>query len=460
MLATAAAFAALTAAPAAAAGSLVIRGGGYGHGIGMSQYGSYGYALHGKDYRWILGHYYRGTQLGHTDPEQIVRVLVSTGPAAFAGADHVAGKTLDPSLTYTVRALPDGSLGVFDGAGKKIAHAQAPLVATGPGPLALAGVGTYRGSLEFRPDGAGGVQAVDAVGLDDYVRGVIASEMPSTWAPEALKVQAVAARTYAITSNVGGNGFDLYPDTRSQMYGGVGAETAATDAAVAATRGQVVTYDGNPVVTYFFSSSGGHTASIEDVWPGSTPEPWLQGVRDRYDGVAGNPHHRWGTTMTLTAAAAKLGSLVKGSFLGINVTSRGSSDHVVSAKVVGTRGSTDVTGSQLEQLFGLQTNYAWFTTVQSHVAWGNKRSASKRPFLPDLVPLVRAVINGATPRLTGTVFPSPRTVTVEVSHHGVWVSAKLTAKVGRHGRYSVTLPHGGTYRIVAGGAGGPPVTVG
>jgi hypothetical protein len=117
MLGTAAAFAAVTAPTAAAAGSLVIRGGGYGHGIGMSQYGSYGYALHGKDYRWILGHYYRGTQLGHTDPEHIVRVLVSSGPAAFAGADHVAGKPLDPSLTYTVRPLPDGSLGVFVAAG-------------------------------------------------------------------------------------------------------------------------------------------------------------------------------------------------------------------------------------------------------------------------------------------------------------------------------------------------------
>jgi stage II sporulation protein D len=164
--------------------------------------------------------------------------------------------------------------------------------------------------------------------------------------------------------------------------------------------------------------------------------------------------------MPLAAAAAKLGALVKGSFLGIKVTSRGSSDHVVAARIVGTRGSTGVTGAQLQQLFGLQTNYVWFTTVVSRVAWGNDRSAARSRFFADLVPLVRAVINGATPRLTGTVFPAPRTVKVQVSRRGRWVPANLTANVSAHGRYSVTLPRGGTYRIVAGGTDGPPVTVG
>jgi stage II sporulation protein D len=444
-----------------AAGSFVITGGGYGHGIGMSQYGSYGYALHGKSYRWILAHYYQGTKLGHADPNQIVRVLLSTGPASFAGATAIGPKTLDPSTTYTVSPLADGSLAVLNPAGKKVAHGLAPLTATGPGPLALAGVGTYRGSLEFRPDGAGGVQTVDAIGLDDYVRGVIADEMPSRWAPEALEVQAVAARTYAITTTVGGNGFDLYPDTRSQMYGGVNAETAATDAAVAATRGQVVIYNGAPVTTYFFSSSGGHTASVEDVWAGSTPEPWLRGVPDRYDGVAGNPHHRWGATMSLAAAAAKLGSLVKGSFLGITVTDDGSSDHVVAAQVVGTHGSTNVTGAQLQQIFGLQTNYVWFRTIGSNISWGGgSASSGGSSVVADLVPLVRAVLNGATARLRGTVFPATRTVRIERSRHGAWVATRLAARVSRRGHYSVALPSGGTYRVVAAGVAGPPVTVG
>ena len=140
------------------------------------------------------------------------------------------------------------------------------------------------------------MQTVDALHLEDYVRGVVSDEMPSSWSPEALKTQAVAARTYAITSSVNGNGFQLYQDTRSQMYGGVAAETPSTDAAVAATRGQIVTYHGAPAITYFSSSSGGHTESIQNVWLSSAPKPWLKGVTDPYDGAAHNPNHRGSTS--------------------------------------------------------------------------------------------------------------------------------------------------------------------
>ena len=113
--------------------------------------------------------------------------------------------------------------------------------------------------------GAFGLSTINVVGLDDYVRGVVSRESPASWPLEALKAQAVAARTYAITTSKGGDGFDQYADTRSQVYGGVGAETASTDQAVAETAGQVVTYEGAPVVTYFFSTSGGRTEDVENV---------------------------------------------------------------------------------------------------------------------------------------------------------------------------------------------------
>ena len=176
------------------------------------------------------------------------------------------------------------------------------------------------------------------------MRGVIAAEMPANWSAEALKAQAVAARTYAITSDAGGSDFDLYADTRSQMYGGVAAETPTSDAAVAATRGQIVTYHGAPVVTYFFSSSGGQTENVQNVWPGSTPEPWLRGVVDRYDGAGGDPYHRWSYQLSMGAAAAKLGSWVKGKLVGIKVTQHGVSPRIITAEVVGTKGTTTVTG--------------------------------------------------------------------------------------------------------------------
>ena len=87
----------------------------------------------------------------------------------------------------------------------------------------------------------------------------------------------------------GRRGFDQYADTRSQVYGGVAVETAATNAAVAATRGQVVTYKGAPVVTYFFSTSGGRTENVENTSRAPSPKPWLRSVEDPYDGVSPKP---------------------------------------------------------------------------------------------------------------------------------------------------------------------------
>jgi stage II sporulation protein D len=461
------------AGTAAAAANLYIRGGGNGHGIGMSQYGAYGYALHGKSYRWILAHYYQGTKLGHTDPRQTVRVLIATQSAAFSGATRAGNKKLDPAKTYSVRALADGSLTLLNPKGKKVGHFAAPLTATGPDPLALAGVGSYRGSLVFSPNGSGGVQTVDAVGLDDYVRGVISWEMPSGWAATALKVQAIAARTYAITTSVGGAGFDLYSDTRSQMYGGVAAETAATDAAVAATRGQIVTYDGSPVTTYFSSSSGGHTENVENVWPGSTPEPWLRGVPDPYDGAGGNPNHRWTRELTLAGAAARLGRFVKGRLIGIRVLERGVSPRVLLADVIGTGGRTRVTGSQLQGAFGLLTTYASFTTISTvpgppapKAAHGRRdglgqlaQQAEAQAVLA-LPALVRDLLSGAVPGIHGTIYPAPGGAKVAIQESGArgWRTvAHIRARAG--GSYGLRLPGPGTYRVVYGGLYGPAVAV-
>jgi stage II sporulation protein D len=241
-----------------------------------------------------------------------------------------------------------------------LVSAHGTLSVSGPGPLHTAG-GTYRGHLEFSDDTTGGVRTVDAVGLDDYVRGVVAAEMPASWDPAALEAQAIAARTYAITTSVHGTGYDLYDDTRSQMYGGVDAETATTDAAVRATAGQVVTDGGRPVVTYFFSSSGGHTESIQNVWAGSAPEPWLTGVPDPYDGADDDPYHSWSVTISTRAATAKLGSLVDGTLRGIVVTRHGVSPRIMTARVIGSRGSTTVTGDQLAQAFGLSSTDARFS---------------------------------------------------------------------------------------------------
>src|SRR4051794_35337227 len=240
------------AAPAAAfaADRVWIEGRGFGHGIGLSQEGARGFAARGFDYRRILGHYYRGTAVGRLSRGRSVRVLLSSGgPAAFSGASDVGGVRLKPGRTYTAVALPGGRLEVRLGA-RAVARGPSPLRVRGAGPLNVAG-GTYRGVLDL---GAvpGGVQVVNELGLEDYVRGVVSAESPASWPIQALKAQAVAARGYAVTTSHGG-GFDQYADTRSQVYRGVGAETARTDAAGRATRGEGGAYHRRARSTHFFS---------------------------------------------------------------------------------------------------------------------------------------------------------------------------------------------------------------
>jgi stage II sporulation protein D len=437
------------------ASGFYIRGGGDGHGIGMSQYGTLGYAQHGWSYSRILGHYYQGTALGTVSTSQRIRVLLANGGAVFSGANSANGKSLKTGTSYTVRALADGRMELLAG-GRKVDTYASPLTVSGPGLLNLGGVGTYHGSFVFRPDGSGGVQTVNSLDLEDYVRGVISAEMPSSWPSTALKVQAVAARTYAITAGSAGADFDVYSDTRSQMYRGVAAETAATDAAVAATRGQVVTYHGAPVVTYFSSSSGGHTESIQNVWLGSAPEPWLRGVSDPYDGAGGNPNHRWSYNLSMGTASRRLHGAVKGSLVGIQVLKHGVSPRIVSAAVVGTRGRSLVSGPQLQQDFGLMSTYVAFTSVSIRGVFSDSGSSSGS----STGGASTGATNSGRRSLTGRVFPTRRGVLVLVQRlrrHGWATTSRIRTVDG--GKYTASVPGPGRYRITYGGVGGPAITV-
>lgn len=457
------------AGSASAATLFYITGGGYGHGVGMSQYGAYGYALHGADYRSILADYYQGTTLGNTDPNRIVRVLLKTGSAGFSGATRAGRKGLHAHKTYTVQALSNGELALINPKGKRIGTFAAPLTVSGPGALSVVGLGSYRGSLQFRP-GAGGVETIDAVPLDDYVRGVVSAEMPSSWPPQALEAQAVAARTFAITSDVGGSAYNLYPDTRSQEYGGVAAETAATNAAVAATQGQIVTYDGAPAMTYFFASSGGYTEDVENAFPGASPEPWLRGVPDPYDGAEGHdPYHHWSKRMTMATAQAKLSGLVKGSLVGIQVTRTGVSPRILNAVVTGTGGRTSVTGTELQGRFGLRSTWASFATVTSSAGTPAASAAMsagrfENPFAPgaaEASAYLSQLLDHSTPALVGAVVPEPKGSEIEIQRRygRRWRTIKR-ARLGAGGIYAVGVPGPGIYRVLAGGLQGPAVSIG
>jgi stage II sporulation protein D len=293
----AAALAALALPASGAAGTVfLLDGRGWGHGVGMSQWGAEGYARHGWDYRRILTHYYSQTHIGIADPRQ-VRVLLLKGQdsvrigsgAPFAVVD-ARGRTLH---------LPARAVVVNRKFMLRHKHLRPPIrFDPGAQPLTLFGAG-YRGSLQVKAKPAG-LMAVNVLPLDRYLRGVVPWEVPRGWHAQTYEAQAVAARSYTLATVHPNADFDLYPDQRSQMYGGIRAERAETNVAIGATAGQVLVWDDRIIPAYYFSTSGGRTSSIHDAWPRSRQVPYLVSVSDPYDYLS--PHHVW-PTQVLSAAS-------------------------------------------------------------------------------------------------------------------------------------------------------------
>lgn len=363
LVAAAVASLAMLAPSAASAKKWVVKGAGFGHGTGMSQYGAKGFAARGTPYSSILGHYYTGTTLG-TAPSQTVRVLLRPylPSARFRGAGSACGVGLKPGKTYVAKRKGAGVV-LRTKKGIRVAKCSGLLSATGAPTVELIGKGAYRGALEVRPSSVPGrLNAINAVEIEDYLKGVVPKESPASWPIEALKAQAVAARSYAIATPVKGNGFDQYDDTRSQLYAGVSAEAARTNQAVDATRSQVVLYNGKVAQTFFFSTSGGHTENNEhsSLGFGGTPIPYLRGVPDPYEAEAGAPYYRWKRKFSLGRMNSLLGSLVRGKLKKVIVTQRGASPRIVRANLIGSRGTTTVTGPQLRDQLGLPDTWATF----------------------------------------------------------------------------------------------------
>lgn len=340
---------------AEAASSYKFSGGGWGHGIGMSQYGAAGYASQGWDHERILSHYYTGTDFGTADTKR-VRVLLGTQSAvSFSSAKAACGADLDPRSTY--RAVRSGEgVAVQDSSGSTVAQCARKMTAKARGKIRVEGHGTYRGKIQARPYGSSSLNVINRVALEKYLRGVVPNEAIPSWPTEALAAQAVVARSYALATRLNGDGWDMYDDTRSQAYKGFDSELDSTTAAVKATKGKVVTYKGQVATTYFFSASGGHTASNEDVW-GGNPVPYLRGVRDEGDSIS--PHHSWSMTFSSSDLASRLSGLYSGSFEKIRVTDRAASGHIVRLKVVGSSGSQTISGDTLRYKLGLKsTNFS------------------------------------------------------------------------------------------------------
>ena len=342
----------------------IVHGRGFGHGVGMSAYGAYGYAKHGKGYRFILGHYYQGTTIGTLEKPRVVRVLldISPGDVEFSGATSACGLQLDPGRSYEAHRVAR-SVKLRTSGGKPLANCGRKLRAAGQGKIAIAGVGTYRGALETVPteSEAGSLNVVNALALEQYAKGVMPNEVPSSWPTEELRAHALAVRSIALTGDVGGNGFDLYADTRSQVYEGLESEYASTNAAVADTRGQVVMYGNEVAQTLYSACSGGHTESVQYVF--GTAVPYLVGVSDPYDYYC--PLHKWTLEFTGPEISSRLGAYLQGKLKQVVITKTGVSPRIVSAKLIGTGGTSTVTGSELSLALGGHDTWMTFEKVVS-----------------------------------------------------------------------------------------------
>jgi stage II sporulation protein D len=367
------------AAPASA--DFVIDGRGWGHGVGMSQYGAYGYALdEGRDFRWILGHYYTGTNVGRVATSRIRVRLRRTRVPKVCGATLLratGGRRVKLRDTRVYRLVPLGPdrLRVVDASnGRTRARVLAPVRVLGGTSVCLRGTaengvssGSYRGTLRIYRD-AGASVVVNDVGLESYLFGVVASEMPSSWAVEALKAQAVVARSYALRSRRPTEEYDVFADTRSQMYRGIAGEALASTAAVRATRGLAVRYGVEIAQTFFHSTSGGRTAANEEGFGGGLPVPYLRSVDDPYDTLS--PVHTWTVRLTDREAEKMVKDHLIGKLDDLQVTSTTPTGRVATVDVVGTDATTTISGGDARQLLELRST--WFT-IRHEVARPTRR---------------------------------------------------------------------------------------
>ena len=428
------------AAPTPPATVFVLSGGGWGHGVGMSQWGAFGQAKAGRDYRQILDTYYRGTEMGAAPAPLLdrVRVLVADGLAKATVTNVTAvfdgGGKRYPVPEATITTGPQLKLPVGED-GKQVPLSGPVTIRAAKGAFLAYGGKQFRGDLRVANVG-GRVQLVNVVGLEEYLLGVVPGEMPKDWPLDALEAQAVAARTYAVGHVVRGKPFDLYADWRSQVYYGVASEAPGPTRAVTETRGEILTYDGAPAQTLYFSSSGGRTISALDAF--GTDVPYLVSVADPWDAVS--PNHAWSPQLLTGAQLAKRFGLK--SAVDDAAFVPGTPGKPAVLRLVATDGATaDVRLAAVRARLGLKSTGFRLGVLRLD-----------RP----------APLRGANPvlQLTGVARDLSDVVLEQRGPSGAWVTVRRLAPAA-DGTFAVRLRPSETtvYRLSADGLGSPPLTV-
>jgi SpoIID/LytB domain protein len=380
-------------------------GSGDGHGLGMSQWGAYGLAQKGWSYRSILTHFFSGTAVSVpprpvrkvrvelTYDRTIVHLTARVAPVVLRADAPMSGTMvgrIPVGQTWTVRSMADGyavrdANGTLVGNrdwGGPVHHLYATYADRGgrvfvPEADAIWGQGfTYAdGYLEFNEYNCAArclERVVLPIAFERYLLGI--GEMPSSWPIDALRSQAVAARTYA-TYSVTHYGLrascncNLTDGANDQTYVGSdkvsGADGNRWAAAVSSTRAQIVSYRGNVIQSFFAASDGGHSENVEDAWHGGNPAyavAYLKGVCDPGEFAAPrNPWTHWDYPFSAGVLTSRLapytGSI--GTVLGFPALAHGGGGRIVHATVRGSNGTASVSGTQLRAALGLPDDRMW-----------------------------------------------------------------------------------------------------
>ena len=409
-VATMAGRASAASGPASPPTAFTFFGSGAGHGIGLSQWGSYGLSLRGWTPARILHHFYLGTRVMRVQsPPTGIRVALTTGRSTihltarggavrlWAGAPgQTRVGTIPTGETWRVIATPAG-YAVRDGSnalvgGRRWGGPATDLFATYAAGGARvfvpeadasgAGFEYRRGTLELNLyDCAGGCveRLILQVGFESYLYGL--GEVPSSWPIAALRTQAIAARSYALYSirHFGlrsSCNCHVLDDASDQVYVGWGKEVGADGArwvhAVQATAGTVVTSGGSVIQAFYTASDGGHSENVEDVWHGGDPAfaiSYLRGVCDPGENTTANPYRRWSKRFTARQLSLLLRSSTGavGRITGFSAVDRGESGRIISLQARGTKGNAAISGSELRSDLGLLDTRVWVNSDRTIV---------------------------------------------------------------------------------------------